>query len=69
MENKNKGSLVCLFGSDKSIKGFLSAYDKRYQLDYSEYDSISEGQNLKCEIIEFDYTHRSFQLKYISIID
>lgn len=51
VENKNKGSLVCLFGSNKSIKGFLSAYDKRYQLDYSEYDSISEGQSLKCEVI------------------
>lgn len=69
VENKNNGGLICLFGNDKSIKGFISAYDKRYQLDYSEYEIIVEGENLKCEIMEFDHKHNSFQLKYIAKVD
>lgn len=69
VENKNNGSFVCLFGNNKSIKGFISAYDKRYALDYTEYEIIAEGDELKCEIIEFDYTHKSFQLKYISKVE
>lgn len=69
VEYKNNGALICLFGSDKSVKGFISCYDRRYQLDYSEYEIIVEGSNLKCEIMEFDYKHKSFQLKYISIVN
>ena len=69
VENKDNGALICLFGSDKTIKGFISAYDRRYQLDYSEYEKIVEGENLECEIMEFDYKHKSFQLKYIAKVD
>lgn len=66
VENKNHGSLVCLFETNRNIKGFISAIDRRYQLDYNEYEVIGKGSSLKCEIMEFDYNHRSFQLKYIS---
>lgn len=66
VENKDNGGLVCLFGDKKTIKGFISAVDKHYNLDYSEYESINEGDCLMCEIIEYDYSHKSFQLEYIS---
>lgn len=69
VENKDNGGLVCLFGNKKTIKGFISAVDKHYNLDYFEYDSINEGDCLLCEIMEYDYSHKSFQLKYISKLE
>lgn len=65
--NKSSGSLVCFFGEDQNIKGFISALDAQYQLDYSSYEEINEGDLLRCEILEYNYDHRSFQLKYLSI--
>lgn len=69
VENKDNGGLVCLFGNKKTIKGFISAVDKHYNLDYFEYDGINEGDCLLCEIMEYDYSHKSFQLKYISKLE
>ena len=63
--NKNNGSLVCMFGKDHDVKGFISAYDKKYQLKYSIYETIKEGDQLKCEVLYYDYHHMSFQLKFI----
>lgn len=67
--NKGSGSLVCLFGINGDIKGFISALDRRYQLEYVVYDAIHEGDMLECEILEFDYEHNSFRLKYISKVE
>lgn len=67
--NKNNGALVCYFGGDQNIKGFISALDAQYHLDYSSYEEINEGDQLKCEILDYNYDHRSFQLKYISIAE
>lgn len=69
VENKNNGALICFFGDDNSIKGFISAYDKRYKLDYSVYEIIEEGDILKCEIMDFNEQHKSFQLRYISKVE
>ena len=66
VEKKSRGGLTCLFGENNSIKGFLSNCNNQYQLDSSDYQTIVEGDELKCEIIEYDYTHQNFQLKYIS---
>lgn len=66
VENKNNGALICFFGNEGTIKGFISAVDGRYQLDYSEYENINEGDILYCEVLEYDYSHKSFQLKYIA---
>lgn len=63
---KSSGALICRFVENTNIKGFLSALDARYQLDYSVFQVINENDRLNCEILEYDYEHRSFQLKYIS---
>lgn len=64
--NKNNGGLVCQFGVNQDIKGFLSALDPKYQLRYSIFETLRENDQLECEILEFDYDHNSFQLKFIS---
>lgn len=69
VEYKSNGSLICRFGMNKTIKGFISACDKRYELNYSEYEKILEGDSLRCEILEFNYTHDSFQLKFLQKIE
>ena len=63
--NKGNNGLVCALGENQDIKGFLSALDTKYNLDYAIYETISKGEYLTCEIIEFDYDHRSFQLRFI----
>lgn len=65
---KDNGALVCYFGEEKN-KGFISALDAKYDLDYSEYEKIEENDQLECEVLEYDYEHRSFQLKYIAKIE
>jgi len=65
--HKSKNSLVCRFVSDPNIKGFLSTFNTQYRLSASEYFSIQEQDILLCEILEFDFSHNSFQLKFISI--
>ena len=66
--SKNNGALVCRFGTNQDIKGFISALDSQYQLSFSTYESLSESDQLECEVILFDYDHKSFQLKFISKI-
>ena len=66
---KSNRSLVCLFGEGNSIKGFMSALDPQYRLDYSLYEEISEDNQMECEIIGYDYDHKSFQLRYIRRIE
>lgn len=66
---KSSNSLVCFFGINQNVKGFISAIDTRYQLQYTIYDTISENDLLDCEIIEFDYDHKSFQLKFIRKVE
>lgn len=63
---KDNGALVCIFGDNRNIKGFISAFDPKYHLDYVVYQSINENEQLICEILEFNYDHKSFQLKFIS---
>lgn len=67
--SKSNGSLVCFFGDNRDVKGFISAVDSKYQLDYEIYETIHESDILECEILEFDYEHNSFQLKYISKVE
>lgn len=45
--NKNNGSLVCTLGAEQTVKGFISALDPQYQLDYSIYETISESDVLE----------------------
>lgn len=64
--SKENNGLVCLFGENQDIKGFLSVLDSKYNLDYAIYETIEVGENLICEIVEFDYDHRSFQLSFVN---
>jgi len=63
--SKVNNGLVCLFGENQDIKGFLSVLDSKYNLDYAIYETIEVGEHLICEIVEFDYDHRSFQLRFV----
>ncbi len=65
---KRSGGLVCRFGENQSIKGFISTHDAQYKLDNSTYEIVNENDKLECEIFEYDIDHKSFQLKYISRI-
>ena len=67
--NKNSGALVCSFDTERSIKGFISALDSKYSLEYSVYETISENSQLECQVLEYDYDHKSFQLKFISRVE
>ena len=61
---KEDNCVVCFFADDR--KGFLSTFDEKYHFDGSEYKSVQIGNEIICEIMEFDYEHKSFQLKYLS---
>jgi hypothetical protein len=67
--SKVSGGLVCLFGINQDIKGFISVVDPKYQLAFSTYKAIKENDLLTCEVLEFDYDHKSFQLKYLSKVE
>jgi hypothetical protein len=43
--------------------------DPKYQLAFSTYKAIKENDLLTCEVLEFDYDHKSFQLKYLSKVE
>lgn len=66
--SKNSGALVCKFGERKELKGFISALDAKYCLEYEQYEQIFVGQHLECSILEYDWDHNSFQLKYLKAI-
>ena len=61
-------ALLCRMGSgESSNKCFLSVYDPaKYNLSHEDYNRIKEGDELECEIIEYDYNHMSFQLRFLS---
>lgn len=63
--SKVKNGLVCLFGENQDIKGFLSVLDSKYNLDYAIYEKIDIGERLICEIVEFDHDYKSFQLRFV----
>lgn len=65
---KLKNSLVCQFCDDKTIKGFISTLESKYQLDYEIYESLNENDKLNCEILEYNDEHEKFQLRFISAI-
>ncbi len=66
---KNGGALVCSFGVEKNIKGFISALNSKYFLEYPVYETINENSQLECQVLEYDYDHGSFQLKFISKVE
>lgn len=66
--NKENRAIICLFG-EKEAKGFLSVLDEKYNLGCTDYANIDIDDRLHCEIMEYDYDHNSFQLKYIEKID
>lgn len=66
--SKNSGALVCKFGEQKELKGFISALDAKYGLGHEQYEQIFVGQHLECSILEYDWDHNSFQLKYLKTI-
>ena len=65
---KENMSFVCAISSgDNSVKGFISAFEfTKYGLSPEQYDLISEVEIIECEVIEYDYEHRSFQLRFLS---
>lgn len=63
ISKKNNG-IVCFVG-EKARKGFLSTYEKRYSLSLETYNTIKVDDTIKCSIIEYDFEHNSFQLKFI----
>ena len=66
--SQDNGALVCRFGEQKELKGFISALDTKYSLTYEQYEQIVVGQYLECSILEYDWDHNSFQLKYLKTI-
>ena len=63
--SKNSGGVVCTI-ADKDVKGFISSLEPKYSFPYDVYSKIKPGDILKCKVMEFDFTHRSFQLKYLN---
>ena len=63
--SKKDSGIVCLIGLEES-KGFLSAYDKKYKLTVEDYNAINVNDIIRCSVIDYDFKHRSFQLRYIA---
>ena len=63
--SKKDGALVCRFGKNEELKGFISVVESKYKLTYDQYEQIFEDQCLECIILEYDWDHRSFQLEYV----
>ena len=61
ISKKDKG-IVCLIGLEES-KGFLSVYENKYNLTLEDYCSINVGDNIQCSVIDYDFKHKSFQLR------
>ena len=63
--SKKDNGMVCLIGLEES-KGFLSVYEKKYGLTLEEYNAIQLDDIIQCSIIEYDFKHKSFQLRYLT---
>ena len=68
IKKKKSNSLTCLINDVDGQKGFLSTLESKYNLDYQTYQTLNEKDNIKCEVLSFDYDHNSFQLKFIERI-
>lgn len=64
ISKKDKG-IVCLIGLEE-CKGFLSVYEKKYHLTLEEYNEIKVDDIIRCSVIDYDFKHKSFQLRYIA---
>lgn len=64
ISKKDKG-IVCLIGLEE-CKGFLSVYEDRYKLTLEDYNSIKVDDIIQCAVIDYDFKHKSFQLRYIA---
>ncbi|WP_459928176.1 type I restriction enzyme HsdR N-terminal domain-containing protein [Desulfosporosinus burensis] len=65
--SKRNYSLLCLF--DNELRGFLATFPNKYQLSNESYISINEGDELLCQVIEYDYKYASFQLEFLKKVD
>ena len=61
--NKKDNGIVCSIEPD-NYKGFLSTLEKKYGLSSNIYESVNVDEVIQCSIIEYDFKHNSFQLKY-----
>ena len=64
ISKKDKG-IVCLIGLEE-CKGFLSVYEDRYKLTLEDYNSIKVDDIIQCAVIDYDFKHKSFRLRYIA---
>ena len=62
---KKDNGIVCLIDIDES-KGFLSVYEKKHRLILKDYNEIAVGDIIYCSVIDYDFKHKSFQLRYLS---
>lgn len=63
--SKSNGGLVCTIAGEE-IKGFTSIMERKYLLPNAVYADANIGDIIKCQIIEYDIEHRSFQLRYVN---
>lgn len=66
--SKRDNGLVCLIG-DEEVKGFLSTYERQYSLPMEMYCTIEENDIIECSVIEYNFKHKSFQLKFSNRIN
>ena len=63
--NKSNGGIICSI-SDDEVKGFTAVMNAMYALPSEVYEKVLVGDIIQCEIIDFDFQHNSFQLKYLT---
>ena len=65
---KENMSFVCAINNgESSSKGFVSVYEfDKYGLSPEQYEQIAEGDIIECKVIDYDFDHRSFQLRFLS---
>lgn len=61
---KVNGGVICSI-NDSGIKGFIGVRGTEYQFSSDMYENVKLGDYLKCEIVEYDFVHESFQLRYL----
>lgn len=61
----NKHSVICLPDDDSNVKCYISTHDAKFCLAQNDFETISIGDILFCEIIDYSHNHDSFDLKFI----
>lgn len=61
--NKKSCSLLCNF--DDELRGFLASTEEKFKLSIDTYQLINVGDELICNIIEYDFEHNSYQLEFM----